>query len=110
MGSGGLGCYGLLVYGCDLGIWCGLLGGCERCIACGGCFRGFGVGCVVLARCGVLVVLHGCWVVGCWFRATSWCFVWVRLEVFCVGLVVIWEIDLILGFGDFLSTLLLGLV
>lgn len=27
-----------------------------------------------------------------------------------MGLVVIWEIDLILGFGDFLSTLLLGLV
>lgn len=32
------------------------------------------------------------------------------LEVFCVGLVVIWGIDLILGFGDFLSMLLLGLV
>lgn len=26
VGSGGLGCYGLLVYGRDLGIWCGLLG------------------------------------------------------------------------------------
>lgn len=41
-------------------------------------FVGLGVGCVVLARCGILVVLHGCWVVGCWFGATSRCFVWVR--------------------------------
>lgn len=86
VGSGGLGVTGFWCAGCVLGICRGLLWWCGCCIACGECFRGFGVGDVVLAWGGVLGVycmeMLGCRLLGLGLHRGV--LFGLGLEVFCV--------------------------